>query len=159
MATFDPTGSTLQSVTLEAAVMEISQLLQDAESAEGENNNNMSVNYFTGDNTVQIQAVMPIEQTVSSTGEIQFVGVNYIPTTTWTAGGDVKSTNLAAACLEMFQKLQIEEKSLVSNPNNITVTYDTETLLATINAEFSVEFQVDAPTGNVRIIAVPYLAD
>ena len=158
MATFDPTGSTLKSVTLEAAVMEVSQLLQNTESASDNPGNNIAVNYDTGDNVVQIQAVMPFEQTIAASGQTQFVGTNYIAAT-WSSGGDVQSANLAAATVELLQKLQIKEKSLAENPNNVTISYDTETLLATINATLPIEFLVSNSSGRIEIVAVPYLTD
>ena len=159
MASFDSTGSTLSSTTLEGAVMEICQTVQDAERAAAEVTNNMAVNYFSGDNTVQISAVLPFEQSVSgTTGQIQFVGTDYIDYPAWTPGGDVQSTSLAGATLELLQKLQVAEKASSDNPDIVTFTYYTETGIATAAAEFGIAFNIEAD-GAVKMTAVEYLPD
>lgn len=156
MAAFDSTGSTLTSTTLEGAVMEACQLLQDAEASAGEVTNNMAVNYFSGDNVVNIAATMPFTQSVNANGSSQFVGTDYLNAGNFTAGGGVGSSNLPGACLELLQKLQVAELASTDNPNNVTITYDTEAGIATIAAEFGITFSVVAG-GNVQIAATEYL--
>jgi len=105
----------------------------------------------------QKRATLPINQSVSANAQAAFVAEDYIGTSFSNGGGDLTSSTLPAAVLELFQRLQIAEKSASSNPNNITITYDTETELATINAEMPVSFTVSS-NGSVSIVAVPYLA-
>ncbi|PLZ95296.1 hypothetical protein CEN50_22835 [Fischerella thermalis CCMEE 5268] len=159
MATFNPGTGTLKSTSLEAAAMEAAQILQNAERAStvDPQPNNIAVNYFTGDNVVQVRATLPINQSVSASAQAVFVAEDYIGTSFSNGGGDLTSSTLPAAVLELFQRLQIAEKSASSNPNNITITYDTETEIATINAEMPVSFTVSS-NGSVSIVAAPYLA-
>ncbi len=159
MAIFDPgTGGTLTSTTVEAAFIEACQLLQDEERAIEELTNNIAVNYFTCDNVVQIGGTFPLVQSIDEvTGKPTFSTTEFITTTFANGGGDLKSTNLPNAVLELAQKLQILEKTQTDAPNNIQITYNTETELITIAAENPIQFSVNTD-GSVKISAFSYLA-
>ncbi len=159
MAAFNTGVSPLYATTLEAAVMEVCQRVQDFESAASETPNNMAVNYFTGDNVVQIAATLPFTQAVNaSTGATEFVGTDFITDVDWQAGTDVLSTTLGAATLELIQKLQIAEQADSAAGNNVTIAYDTETNIATIAAEIPIAFSNANTDGSIQITAQEYVA-
>ncbi|MGL5794977.1 MAG: hypothetical protein ACRC06_11320, partial [Waterburya sp.] len=83
-------------------------------------------------------------------------------TSIFSPGGDVKSTALVSATLELFQRLQALEKANVDpeDPeakNKVQIQYDIDALTGTISAELPIAFAVT--NGAVTISAVPYLAD
>ncbi|MDJ0737079.1 MAG: hypothetical protein QNJ47_23925 [Nostocaceae cyanobacterium] len=159
MTTFNPgTGGTLNSTTVEAAFMEACQLLQNEERAIEELTNNIAVNYFTGDNVVQVSGTFPLVQSVDvTTGKSSFSTSEFITTTFANGGGDLKSTNLPNAVLELALTLQVLEKTQADAPNNVQITYDTEAELITIAAENPIEFSLNTD-GSAKISAIPYLA-
>lgn len=154
MATFDPgTSGTLVSTTFEAAFVEASQLLQNAES----DTDNIAVNYFTGDNTVQVAATLPLVQSVDSSGKSVFSTSEFVSTTFANGGGDLKSTNLPNAVLELAQQLQVKEKAETDANDNVQVTYDTEAEIITIAAELGVTYSVNSD-GTTKVTTSAYLA-
>jgi hypothetical protein len=160
MANFTPGTGTIQASSLEAATLVACQMLQDLEESSLTNPNNIAVNYFTGDKVVQIQWVTPIETSLSADGKLLISGDNYVASN-FVAGGDVKSTQLPAATLELFQKLQALEKALVdpADPeanNKVQIQYDIDALTGTINAELPISFTATS-TGKIEIAAVTYL--
>ncbi|MFM2310813.1 MAG: hypothetical protein RLZZ04_89 [Cyanobacteriota bacterium] len=159
MANFNPGTGTIQTTTLEGAALIAAQLLQDLEEAEVANQNNIAVNYFTGDKTVQIQWTTPIVTSLSADGKLQIAAEAYV-TSIFQAGGDVKSTALVPATLEIFQRLQALEKAAEdpADPaakNKVQISYDIDALTGTVNAELPIDFAVAA--GTVQVSAVTYL--
>lgn len=163
MATISPgTGGTLKSTTLEKMAVEAALMLQNLEQASTSATppNNIAVSFFTGDSVVQIQATFPISVSVSASGQTTINPKEYIsPATAFNNGGttsDLKSTTLVDAVLELFQRLQNLEKTQANAANNVQVTYDTETEIATINAELPVVYGL-ATDGSVAVQAISYL--
>ncbi|MGL5924057.1 hypothetical protein [Chroococcidiopsis sp.] len=161
MANFTPGTGTIQASTLEGAALVACQLLQDLEESEATNPNNIAVNYFTGDKVVQVQWVTPITTSLAADGKLLVSGNDYV-TSIFSPGGDVKSTALVSATLELFQRLQALEKANVDpeDPeakNKVQIQYDIDALTGTISAELPIAFAVT--NGAVTISAVPYLAD
>lgn len=161
MANFTPGTGTIQASTLEGAALVACQLLQELEEAEPTNPNNIAVNYFTGDKVVQVQWVTPITTSLSADGKLLVSGDNYV-TSIFAAGGDVKSTALVSATLELFQRLQALERTNVDpeDPeakNKVQIQYDIDALTGTVNAELPIAFSADE--GVVVINAVSYLAN
>ncbi|MGK7942350.1 MAG: hypothetical protein AB4062_19760 [Crocosphaera sp.] len=161
MAAFNPgITSSLSSTTLEGAVIEASLLLQNHEltSVEDTPPNNIAVNYFTGDNTCQITATLPIAMSQNSNGEIVVTAVDYFPFPGYNVGDspDFQAASLPGAVLELFQKLQSQEIAQNTN-NNVTITYDSETLIATITSNtLPISFAVNA-AGKSEVTAVEYV--
>lgn len=159
MASFTSGSSPLLATSLEGAVMEICQRIQDLEKAANETPNNMAVNYFTGDNVCQIAATIPFTQTVSSTtGAVEFTGTDFITDPNWSNGGDIVGTTLGAAALELIQLLQIAESADSNAGNNVTISFDTETSIATVAIEIPVVFVGGGTDGAVSITAQQYTA-
>lgn len=161
MANFTPGTGTIQATSLEGAALVACQLLQELEEADATNPNNIAVNYFTGDKVVQVQWQTPIVTSLSADGKLLISGNDYV-TSTFTAGGDVKSTSLVTATLEIFQRLQALEKAtedpLEPDANNrVQISYDIDALIGTVNAELPIAFAV--ANGAVGISAVSYLTN
>jgi hypothetical protein len=162
MANFTPGTGTIQASSLESAVLVSCQMLQDLEETTLNTLNNIAVNYFTGDKVVQIEWVTPITTELSTEGKLVISGDNYV-SSAFSAGGDVKSTQLPAATLELFQKLQALEKATAdpADPeanNKVQIQYDIDALTGTINAELPISFATTA-TGKIEISAVTYLSE
>jgi hypothetical protein len=161
MTSFNASTGTIQASSLEGAALIAAQLLQDLEDTITDSPNNIAVNYFTGDSVVQIQWQTPINTSMSSAGALVITGDDYVTYPSFAAGGDVKSTQLAPALLEIFQKLQALEKAQEDSndpeaKNKIQISYDIDALTGTVNAELPIDFT--AAAGVVEISAVSYLA-
>ena len=70
-------------------------------------------------------------------------------------GGDLVSTNMPAALLELFQKTQSAE--IAANIDNIQITYDSDALTATAAAALPCTFAADGTTGKVVVTASNYI--
>lgn len=82
MAAFTPgTGGDLKSTTLEAAFVELAQLLQAAEigNTETDPETNVTLSYDTEAGTAAISASMPITVAVDATGKAVITATPYIP--------------------------------------------------------------------------------
>ena len=169
MAIFTPgVGGTVESTTWEKVVIELAQILQNTEEAQNalltNPVNRIALNYESGDPKVAtLQINMPLTLALSADGVPQTVAAPFLsPAYSYSAGtgGDLKSTTLEAAMLEAAFKLQALEKAPVSvgvtpPDNNVTITIDTENLVAVVNATLPISFSV---TGGLPVItAVSYL--
>lgn len=175
MATLTPfapgAGGTLKSTSVEAALLEASLLLQEAEEAYALGTPNplitspstIAANFFTGDKTAQIQFVAPITDTTNPTDGSISVAVNAAKTVPLVgfapgAGGDLKSTGIAGAILELIQKLSVKESLETTAPvngvQNLAVDLEAGSVNATI--QIPVTIAVTA-TGSVAIDAAAYL--
>jgi hypothetical protein len=72
-------------------------------------------------------------------------------------GGDLHSTNLPAALLEVAQKAQLAEQGLTPAKTNITVAVNGEGNLATITAQIPVTMIPSAVTGKLELTGVDYI--
>jgi hypothetical protein len=141
------TGSTVKSDTWEGVSIELAELLQGYEETANPSLTNpinrVAVNYDSGiPKTANIQIEMPITLEIGT-------------------GGDLKSTNLEAATLEAFYKLQALEKEPVALggtaiASNVNIQINTETLIASVTATLPIGVAVNS-TGKPEISAVEYL--
>jgi hypothetical protein len=159
MAAFNPgAGGTLKSTTLEAIAVEAALALQNQERDKTTTDvtfNNIAVSFFTGDNVVTVQAVLPFTASFVN-GQVALRATDYIGVP-FTGGGDLQATTLPEAVIELFQRLQNVEKTQAEAGDKVQVSYNTETGIATINAELPVSYSV-AADGSVSVNAVSYLA-
>lgn len=159
MAIFNPgTGGTLKSTTLEAIATEVAFALQNEERSRTTPEvtfSNIAVSFFTGDNVVTIQAVLPFTTSFVN-GQVALTAVDYI-NAPFTKGGDLQASTLPEAVLEIFQRLQNAEKSQPNAGDKVQISYNTETALATINAQLPVTYSASTD-GSISIHTVSYLA-
>jgi hypothetical protein len=175
MATFTPfnpgVGSTIKSTSVEAALLEAALLLQEAESAYAAGAPNpaitspstVAVNFFTGDNTTQIQFAVPITDTTDPTDGSVKVAVKssvMVPVAGFGpgVGGDLKSTDIGGAILELAQKLSGQEALQATAPVNgiQSIALDLENNALTMTAQLPIVIAI-TPTGSVAIDAAAYL--
>ena len=163
------TGGTVISTSWEAAAIELAERLQGFEEAANASIatpiNRVAVNYDSDlPKTANIQINMPVTLAVGTDGAPKFNAAPFLPTApTFAAGSgsDLKSTNLEAATLEAFYKLQALEKAtlaLGATPlaNNVNIQVNTETLIASIVANLPIAIAVNA-AGKPEVTAVVYL--
>lgn len=163
MSVFTNTGSTLKSSTKPAALLELAHALANAErlaSTAELTLNNISIAFDLEGRTASITASLPLSASVTGTGAILVTASNYITGagSTYTVGtGELKSTHLPAAFLELVEIINLAESAVAPNPpNNVSVALDLEGLLATISASLPLTTAVDG-TGKVVTSAVDYL--
>jgi hypothetical protein len=169
MSVFTPgTGGTVVSTTWEAVSIELAELLQgyeeDANALLTNAVNRVAVNYDSGNPKIaQIQINMPITLGIGTDGAPKYVAAPFVspaPAYVVGAGNDLKSANLEAATFEAFSKLQQLEKAtpplgVAAPANNVTITVNTETLIASIVANLPIDFTI--VSGKPTVNAVPYL--
>jgi hypothetical protein len=163
------TGATVKSGTWEGVSIELAELLQGYEETANASLTNpinrVAVNYDSGiPKTANIQIDMPITLEIGTDGSPKVVADPFLPTApSYTAGtgGDLKSTNLEAATLEAFYKLQALEKEPVALggtaiASNVNIQINTETLIASVTATLPIGVAVNS-SGKPEITAVAYL--
>lgn len=168
MSTFNPgTGGTLKSTTLPSAWFETVRLLNAAENNRNGANpgltpkQNLTANISLDTGTIQVAATIPIEQTLVA-GVPQIIVNDYLGSAYSTfnnGGGDLDSTNLVSAFLEVSGLLHAAEKAvtpITDQPNNIQVTYDLEAGSATVAANIPFTTSADS-SGKVLIDSIDYL--
>jgi hypothetical protein len=160
MASFTPGGS-LASITYEGALIEIAQTLQNMEILEETRPNNVTVDYFTGDNTALIVVDVPIEKEVDdSSGRSEYFGLSYMVEEDFLTGSSLKSESWSGALVEILtriEKLQLLS-TLTPGVERITtnlVSGETGPRLQS-RMELPINFGVDG-TGKVLISAVPFI--
>lgn len=162
MSSFTPGTGDLSSTNLPAAFIEISALLQLAESAivnDAPNNVTLTSDIDGGSFTVAIS--IPITTSVDATGQPVIVATDYVTAAGGigsldTTGSTLSSTNLSAALMEISQLLHNAEKAIADpQPDNIQISYNLENLTADINANIPQSIAVTA--GAINITAVDYV--
>lgn len=143
MAVFDPgTSGDLKSTTLVKAYFEAVLNLQIKEAALGATDpNNVTLTSDLDGGTVSVNISLPITASINSSGQTLITAANYVGTlggdaTFANGGGELYSTNWAAAAMELAQKLHAAEKAATPEIDNIQITYNLETLVATISGIF-----------------------
>jgi hypothetical protein len=158
MALFTPgAGGTLKSTIWEGALLEGALTLQNVEALtvnEPTPLDNMNVSIDTSDGTASITYNAPLTVSVNPSGQIVFTGFDYSDTSF--APGDLNSTNLPAAVLEMFQQISTLEAD--QNLDNVQVTYDAELLIATCTATIPVTLSVNPTDGSLKVDAAEYIS-
>jgi hypothetical protein len=160
MATFAPgTGGTLKSVTLEQAIIELSERSQSLDEALTTPTGNLGIVYNANGNTCTLGHIIPISSSVVG-GKPTFTATNFLTGSTFTpgTGGDLVSVNYPAALLELAHLMQAAEEAEPTADNNVQVTYDLDALTATVSAVLPVSYSIDATNGKTVITATPYLA-
>lgn len=163
MSTFTNTGSSLKSTNKPAALLELAHALANAEriaSTPEAPLNNISIAFDLEGRTAAITASLPLAASISGTGAIVVNGANYIggSGSAFVPGtGELKSTHLPAAFLELVETVNLAELAVTTNPpNNVSVTLDLENLTAAISASLPLTTAVDG-TGKVVTTATDYL--
>lgn len=134
MSIFDPTGSSLVSTTKPAAFCEALYLLQKAEQADSEPQDNVTISYNDDLSAMTIAVILPVSIATGASGILSVTANNYTNSAV-TAGGDLSGTTNAAAVLELAQMMVAAEDaefladpefqaltSLAINANNSTAT-------------------------------------
>ena len=169
MSTFNPgTGGTLVSTTLPSAFFELCRVLNAAENSRNGANpglpakQNLSVTISLDTGTVAVAGTFAITQVINASGVPTIVASDYLGSS-YSAfvdgGGDLNSTTLPAAMLELGGLLAAAEKAVLptqDQPNNVQVLYDLEAGNATISANLPFT-TLAASSGNVEIQAIDYL--
>lgn len=161
-------GGTLKAVTEPAALFELARALDAAENARNganpglppKRNITTTVSFDTG--VIAIAASLPISTTIATNGTLNLTASDYLgaPYSDFAnGGGDLESTNLVAAFVEMSQMLSASEKAVQpvdDQPNNVEVTVDFESGTLTVSASLPFSTTTDA-SGFVVIQAADYL--
>lgn len=169
MSTFDPgTSGTLKSDTLPEALMECAIKLSQAELSRNAANpgvpaqNRITVACEFDGNTSTITAAIPVGIAIDgSTGKAVITATDYLGSAYSTfanGGGDLASSNLVAAFMELSQLVSSAELAMdvATRANNITIAYDPENLLANISAALPFTATLDT-AGAVKVVAQDYL--
>lgn len=163
MAVFDPgTSGDLKSTTLVKACFEAFLNLQIKEAALlATDPNNVTLTADLDGGTVSVSVLLPIAASINSSGQTLITASNYVgdlggDATFANGGGELHSTNWPAAVMELAQMLHAAEKAATPEIDNIQITYNLETLTATISGIFPQTPSVSA-TGLLTISANDYV--
>lgn len=169
MSNFAPgTGGTLKATTEPAALFELARALDAAENSRNGSNpglapkRNIATTVSFDSGTVAIAASLPVVPVLDSVGVIQLAPSDYLgaPYSDFANGnGDLNSTNLIAAFIEMAQILAASEKGVTptdDQPNNVSVDVDFESGTLTVSANLPFTSATSA-VGDVVIHAIDYL--
>lgn len=168
MSAYVNTGSGIRSSTKAGAFIEGMRLLNEAEIARNAANpgltakNNVSITASFDNKTYAIAASLPIQNTLDATGKMVLDATDYLGSTfsVFVPGtGQAKSTDLPSLALELSQILSAAEKVITpeaDQPNNIQVSYDNESGVATISANIPFVAVIGA-AGEVTLTAVDYV--
>lgn len=170
MSVFVPgTGGTLKSAKKPAALFEMARVLDAAENSRNGANpgipakQNLTVTVDFGTRTAAIAATLPITATIGVDGKPILDVSDYLgaPYSTFVPGpdGDLKSTDIPSAFLELAQIVSNAEKAVTpvdDQPNNVQITYDLEAGNVTIAGTLPITTASEAD-GDVVIQAVDYL--
>lgn len=72
-------------------------------------------------------------------------------------GGDLKSTTLPGALLEVAQRAQLAEQALTPAKNNISLSMNAEGTLCTLTASIPVATTISTTSGDLKVSAVDYI--
>jgi hypothetical protein len=153
----DKTG-TLQATSLEALLLESAFLLQKKESDTPDSVTTIAVNPGFGNNIVTIAANIPVTIvpdavdgfTIRAVQEPALINAGYSKT----AGLAIKAPNINAAVLETAQRLQTIERLADPASDEIQVSINTDTLVATVAASLRFTYTVN---GDIIITAAPFI--
>lgn len=166
MSVFNPGGGDLKSTNLPGAFFEMARNLDEAERNRNNANPGLlaqrkittTINFGE---LISVAAEIPIVPQIRSDGSSGSVAQDYLGPlfNAFTPGtGDLKSSNLIAAFVEISEMLAAAEKAipLDSQPNNIQIIFDRESGVSTITANLPFSTITDA-AGRVTIAAIDYL--
>ncbi len=168
MSAYSNTGSGITATTKAAAFVEVCRLLNEAEIARNAANpgltakNNVTMSASFDNKTFSIAASLPIQNVLDTTGKMVLDAVDYLGTlySVFVPGtGQAKSTDLPSLLLEIAQILSAAEKAITpeaDQPNNIQLTYDNESGVATITGNIPFTATIGA-AGVVSLTALDYV--
>lgn len=158
-------GGTFSATTKPAALLEIAKRLSDIETANSTPDvplNNVTITFDLEANTAAIAATLPIQPTISPSGQIVISAVNYIgPGGSYQPGanGDLHTAHWPGLFLEVAQLVGGAEKAVtVNQPNNVTIAMDLEGQTATVTAALPISATISA-NGSLNVAAADYLPD
>lgn len=165
MTTTTPgTLGTLQSISAEAALVEILTFIRNNERLSAKNPTsrryvNVDYNHNTG--FVVCSWTIPAKTSITTSGTIETGADDYLTDVSFSpgAGGTFKSTGYAQTVLEVAEFLQLAEQDSSKNPNllnYIQSNYDSDTKTYSGNAQ--IPFNVEIENGIPKIITIPYLS-
>jgi hypothetical protein len=161
------TGSSLQSDTIPAALVESALLLDAAEKARNGANpgitpkNNVSITFSSDDGTAIIAATLPVDVTVGADGSVRYLPKDYLGGSyaAFTPGGAVTATTRMAAFVQIAQILSAAEKAIQpaeDQPNFVQVESSSENGTVTVTAAVPFNSAIDS-AGSLTITALDYL--
>lgn len=156
---------TLESVTAEAALVELCTFIRNNEGSSNKNpSSRLYVNVDYNHNTGQVNMswTIPSKTSLTETGSIDTTADDYLTDVTFTpgTGGTFKSSGYAQAVLEISEFLQLSEQDSTKNPNGlnyVTSNYDSDT--KNFSGSAQIPFTVVLENGYPKIVATPYLLD
>lgn len=148
----------LKSTSLEALLFEASFNLQERETRTAQPTPSIAVNVGLGNNIATIAANIPVEIIPDAVEGFTF---RAIPNNSIVNDGYDKSAGLALTgdslnsnILECAQRLQAIERAADPLSDEIQVSLNTDTLIATIAASLPFTVTVD---GDIRLVAAPFI--
>jgi hypothetical protein len=121
---FVPTGSSLVSTTAVGAFLEVAYRQQAAEKALATPQNLVGVVIDDDAGTARITATLPgVVGIDATTGKPTFTATNYSSTAFTVGTGELKSTNMSAAFLEMAQKIVAYENVKFASTPSLVKTF------------------------------------
>lgn len=171
MSNFNPgTGGTMQSTNLPAAFLELAFLVQAAEESNTSVDapERMQITYDSNAKTATINLTMGIIRTTNSSGQVvetadpsYLSGAGFIGSTFTQPGGQLKSTTLPSAFLELAQIIvNAENAYALTDPALTTVQrtgLDIDANTQEVIITGSIPFTEDLAGGRPILTAVDYL--
>jgi hypothetical protein len=169
MSNFLGGGGDLVNATKPGALLELAIRLANAEKAASTTQiplNNITMSADLEAQTYTITATLPIKDDRNATGQVFFAARNYLGTPQGDfnpgTGGDLQSTDLISAFVEMAQIVSDSEKQIpttvaTTTPNTTTVSFDMEAEVVSITSNLPVNIDTDPTTGSVILSAIDFL--
>lgn len=154
---------TLESLTAEAAFVELLSFLRLNEALSAKNPTNkryVNINYNANTGFVDISWTIPATISITDSGVIQTLAADYLSNVAFSSGtaGTFKSANYAQAVLEIAEYIQLLEADSSKNPNDLNYiqsNYDSDTKNHSGTAQ--IPFQIEIDNGSPRVKVLPYL--
>lgn len=167
MSAYSNTGSGIKSTTIAAAFVEACRLLNEAEITRNAANpsvapkNNVTMSASFDGKSFSIAAALPFVPALDASGKYIADATDYLGTlySAFVPGtGTAKSTDLPSLVMEIGQILSSKEKTVpeADRPNNIQVSIDDESGVATITANIPFTAAI-GPDGEVTLTALDYV--
>ncbi|BAU63031.1 hypothetical protein STA3757_03860 [Stanieria sp. NIES-3757] len=163
MSTFDPgTSGTLKSTTIPAAFVEAVTVLQNREAAITTNPpDNVTVSIDVDNQLATLALTLPITFSLDGTGKPVVTASDYLTSlsgsnTFVNGSGDLASSNLTAAVLELAQTLHAAEKVEDPEIDNIQISYDLENSQANMSASIPLTVAVNS-SGKLEVTVTDYV--
>ena len=159
MALLNPGSSDVRSTTYEGALVEL--LTKYRVSRGSDPTSTITINIQNNAETIFISANLPIELTVSDDGAVTTTVVDESASDfVWVADAtsDIKAASLPAQIFALASKIQSGTPTTTDNIDRVTLSLNTDTKLATLNANFALTLASGAGLP-VAFEVSPYIAD